>query len=376
MFLAVLLSACRIPGTDFVIFESIAEESSVIVVVEPTPTPSPTPVVAIEDAAFQWVPGVDARIDNLFTDPNHAYGTDTNVACGTPNNADGVIIPGDAVYSAEDLRYMEEGDHDYPNDIYVDCKNFIGWQLRILDPEMPKSETAEATATPAAEVENTDPIGEEVLTADGTWRVKLWQDLSYGPELGHSRPGFGTSINEIGIAVGVDLSVIIDGKEVMLGGGCNQIAVMPESYARDAGGNDWGYRSYQFNPEVTQALDELVVLNHEWARAQINDEDCPELSDEELLIHTFVFWQDSEGVDHLQPWQEFRRATGEDNVIMVHPSDGAMIGWHCGEGDSQDNLADNGQCFVEDVNFWGYLGGGVVHPWEGEVPANTVDVTK
>lgn len=332
----------------------VDSESSVTAISAPTPTA--TPEIPAEEAAWQWRPGANSAVDELFTNPNFPYGTDGNTTCGFPNNAQGFMINEEAFNEI------------FPDGIYVKCSNFMAWQARILDPEMPENETADDTATPA--VEEVEVVAENVITdtttADGVWRVDLWQDLSYGPELGFTSPGFGTSDHEIGIAVGVEFRVeTVDGW-VEIGGGCQQIMVLSNSYARDAGGSDWGYRSYRYNPEVTQEMDELVVLAHQWARQQINDEDCPELEDDELLKHVYIFWQDSEGNDHLQLWNDFRRASGEDNVIMIHPSDGAAKGWHCGYGDSPTNIGDNGECLVEDVAEWGWLGGGVVHPWPGE----------
>lgn len=234
-------------------------------------------------------------------------------------------------------------------------------------------ETPVPTETPAANDLQAETEGQStvVLTNDGsTWRVKLNQDGSYGPELGHSRPGVGTSDHEIGIIVGHTLSFITREGEVVYDSGCVQGVLLPNTYAKNSGGADWGFQTWVYNTQVTGWENEMLVLSWEAAQQQVDWEDCPDLPANQLLEHVLVISQDEEYVT-VTPWLEFRRASGENRTIMFGPGD-AVFGWHLGLGDSQDDC-DNGGCYLPSAPSFGWCGGCVINStWPGEIPADAV----
>ncbi len=230
-----------------------------------------------------------------------------------------------------------------------------------------------ATAAPIEGVE--EPAGKteasevltETTTSEGVWRVRQVQDGSYGPELGLNRPGYGTGEFEVSTAVGVTLTFPTKSGEVVLGGGCQQVVMPPSTYCRNCGGSDWGFVSWEFNPQVTESTNEMAVLSWELAKQQVEWESCEDLPVDQLLDHVFVVEQDGEYVK-LTPWREWRRPTGVDHTIMFAPGD-MVYGWHIGLGNSQDNLCDGGGCYLPSAPAWGWVGGGVVNStWPGEIP--------
>jgi|GEM_PF-2783397 len=226
---------------------------------------------------------------------------------------------------------------------------------------------------------------------DSEWRVRRVSDSSYGPELGLSRPGVGTSENEVATMVGHSLRFQTADGEATLTGGCQQAVLLPDTYARNAGGQDFGFVVWELNPAVTEAMNEIAVLSWELAKQQVAMEDCEDLTDTELLDHVWVVSQDpndcedltdTELLDHvwvvsqdpnnarlvvLTPWPEFRRPTGENHTLMVAPGD-TVFSRHVGLGASDNNLCDNGNCLLVESPVWGWAGGGVVNYWEDEVP--------
>ena len=212
-----------------------------------------------------------------------------------------------------------------------------------------------------------------VYTEDGAWRVKHSQDGSYGPELGRSRPGYGASFDEVMTVVGFELTFPTANGEVVLGGGCQQAIVPPQTYCKNCGGTDWGFVGWNFNLTETNAINEMAVLSWELAKQQVGWESCPSLTDAELLDHLMVVEQDGQFVK-LTPWREWRRATGENAVLMIAPGD-TFWGWHFGLGNSQDNVCDGGNCYIVRSPTWGWGGGGVINStWSGEPPTGTQEV--
>lgn len=212
---------------------------------------------------------------------------------------------------------------------------------------------------------------------DSSWRVRRVSDGSYGPELPLSRPGYGTSTNEVATVVGDTLTFKTADGEVTLDGGCNQAVVMPNVYARNAGGRDWGFVVWELNPAVTEANNEMAVLSWELAKQQVAMESCEDLPDTELLTHVYVVTQDPDNARLvvLTPFHEFRRSTGENHVLMIAPGD-TFYGWHVGLGNSQDNLCDGGSCYLVQSPVWGFAGGGVINStWAGEIPADARPIT-
>jgi len=204
---------------------------------------------------------------------------------------------------------------------------------------------------------------------DSEWRVRRVSDSSYGPELGLSRPGVGTSENEVATMVGHSLRFQTADGEATLTGGCQQAVLLPDTYARNAGGQDFGFVVWELNPAVTEAMNEIAVLSWELAKQQVAMEDCEDLTDTELLDHVWVVSQDpnSARLVVLTPWPEFRRSTGENHTLMVAPGD-TVFSRHVGLGASDNNLCDNGNCLLVESPVWGWAGGGVVNYWEDEVP--------
>lgn len=204
---------------------------------------------------------------------------------------------------------------------------------------------------------------------DSEWRVRRVSDSSYGPELGLSRPGVGTSENEVATMVGHSLRFQTADGEATLTGGCQQAVLLPDTYARNAGGQDFGFVVWELNPAVTEAMNEIAVLSWELAKQQVAMEDCEDLTDTELLDHVWVVSQDPNNARLvvLTPWPEFRRPTGENHTLMVAPGD-TVFSRHVGLGASDNNLCDNGNCLLVESPVWGWAGGGVVNYWEDEVP--------
>lgn len=243
------------------------------------------------------------------------------------------------------------------------------------------TETPAATSTQAV-TESTSPQGG--IPEDTSWRVWENQGQSWAPQEGYVQPGFGVAlgdenITELGIAVGVEMTFETITGTLRLQGGCQQTLILPGTYARDMGGTDWGLKSWWVNLENTHLQDEAMVLSWEAARQQVEREECPDLPDDELLDHVYVVTQvmDEYGMPtelvNVTPWEQFRWATGEDQVRMFAPGSD-VVGWTI-YGPSGEVLCDGGDCVAENTTFWGWVGGGVVNPWEGEYPSSPRYVT-
>lgn len=198
------------------------------------------------------------------------------------------------------------------------------------------------------------------------WRVRSVQDISYGKELGFNSPGFGTGDNQIGTVVGYELVLNTSEGEVTLGGGCQQLVLLPNVYAQNAGGTDWGFVSWELNTSVTTWENEFLVMSWELAKQQQYWEGCHEdTPDEELLGHIYVVEQDGRFVK-ITPWFEYRRISGENRTIMFGPGE-EVAGWHLGLGDSDNNVRTGDGGYIEVAPSFGWVGGGVVNPWPEEV---------
>ena len=260
-------------------------------------------------------------------------------------------------------------------------------------PDSPRSTAKLITPTPApqgnsGEVDiaggsgNQDTINnmpEYDWAADGSWRVQKAQTYSYGPQLGYSEPGFGSSEDEVGIVVGYHLTIYTRNGLQEFDGGCQQFAFPPGVYARNSGGTDWGAIAYRWNPQVTQWQNELLVLSWEVAKQQIQWESCGNLRDDQLLEHVYVIEQDGEFVKAI-PWMEYERETGDNNTLMYGPGE-KVWGWHLGFGNAytgrkgengDNNVCDDGNnCYLPNAPTWGWVGGGVIN---GGVNKPPVDV--
>lgn len=228
------------------------------------------------------------------------------------------------------------------------------------------SRMAVSTPRPTSTPRSTTPT-----TAQDNWRVRRVSDGSYGPELGHSRPGVGTSDNEVATIVGYNLSFMTSNGEVFLGRGCQQAILPPNTYAWNAGGTDWGFVVWEINPTTTNALNEMTVLSFQLAQQQVEWESCPNKPDTELLNHVMVITQDTNSPQHvtITPWREFRRATGENQVLLIAPGD-SFYGWHVGIN-TENDLCDGGGCYLQNAPTWAWGGGGVINSkWVGEIPPN------
>lgn len=229
---------------------------------------------------------------------------------------------------------------------------------------------------PAAAQETTETPTPDTATAE--WRVRRVSDGSYGPELGLSRPGLGTTEFEVATMGGYELRFQTADGEVILTGGCQQAIIAPNVYARNSGGEDWGFVVWEINPNVTNTTNEMAVLSFELAAQQVQWEDCDDVEETGLLDHIYVVTQDEENsrLVMLTPWREYRRSTGEDSVLMIAPGD-TFYGWNVGLGDSQDNLCDGGGCYLESAPTWGWVGGGIINStWEGEIPSDATPIAQ
>lgn len=252
-----------------------------------------------------------------------------------------------------------------------------------LVPALPAAtDVPTATETPAPTMVPTVPVTTTTFITNTTsvptpmWRVRVVEDGSYGPELELSRPGVGTSENEVATMVGYKLVFQTADGEVSFGGGCQQAIIAPDTYAWNAGGQDWGFVVWEVNQEVTETANEMAVLSFELAEQQVKWEDCEDLPGTELLDHVIVITQDNNNPKYVivTPWSEFRRATGENHVLMIAPGD-TFYGWHVGIGDSENNLCDGGGCYLPQSPTWGWGGGGIINSnWSGEIPADAIPV--
>ncbi len=240
----------------------------------------------------------------------------------------------------------------------------VSEQLSSVQSEMPQNtEGNNGEVEEAVVVGEESPIDEQMIHDRD---LKVRESHAYGPELGHSRPGYGTVENNVGIVVGHTLSFQTAEGEVVLDGGCNMAILPPETYAKNAGGIDWGVFTWDFNPEATNAPNEMTVLGFEAAGQQQKWEGCED--PKAKFDRTVVIVQDEENPEFVKviPWREYRRETGDNNVLMFAPGE-TVYGYHVGLGNSQDNICDEGGCYMPEAPGWGWVGGGVVNPWKEEV---------
>lgn len=244
----------------------------------------------------------------------------------------------------------------------------VSEQFSSVQSEMPQNtEGNNGEVEEAVVVGEESPIDEQMIHERD---LKVRESHAYGPELGHSRPGYGTVENNVGVIVGHTLSFMTAEGEVVLDGGCNMAILPPETYAWNAGGIDWGVFTWDYNPEATNAPNEMTVLGFEAAQQQQQWEGC---SDPRATFdRAVVIVQDKENPQFVKviPWREYRRETGDNNVLMFAPGE-SVYGYHAGLGNSQDNICDGGGCYIENAPGWGWVGGGVINPWKEEVEGIT-----
>lgn len=333
--------------------------------------PTPTPEVDPMYAAHLWLPSHDENINVLFDETD--IGHTANTKCGYPSEQIGFVFKGEDIYD-------ESVSELYPDGVYVDCKTYRLWQaVREFgtDGNIVEDEVAEATATPAPTASpEAETVMAPVIAAEEPLAL-LYNDACE-PEDGPCSFGYGPEGgNGFVVAVGVELS-FAEADWEFPGSACEQLLLL-DGYMRDATIVDGSYWSYVVDPAVAAADDDTVLeyaidTSRKWALQQYEDEECTkEIDPENPLAHTWVGWEAEDGW-HFMPYTDFRHASGENDTLRFFAHD-IVVGWHIGYGDSDNDLCDGGNCYVSDAEQDGWCGGCVVFPWDGEVPAEAVDLS-